>query len=282
MPWKWLVCLFAAAAMVATVSCSGGTALPRPGTPAAYWSDANVAYKAGDYLKTDENLQRIVLNDNDYTARARVWDMVISGGLAQGYSALADVYEEGAKNNRENPAPYRRRTNELRTLSGNMTLQVADGLHRFLEQPKEANVLMAFPFPAGSTEKPQGLTRLGKALFVPDTEQAQLLKAMLQRGVVLALSAATGNADDAAKAQQLFQTPDVKVARDTFLFASAKMLEAESDIFGSKKLDLPNKLKIALQEAQGALKAMAETKDSKALADKIQKTLKKANLAGGQ
>lgn len=281
MPWKWLVCLLAAAALMVTVSCSGGTALPKPGTPAAYWYDANVSYKAGDFLKTDENLQRIVVNDNDFTARARVWDMVICGGLAQAYSALADVYEDGARNNRENPAPYRRRANELRKLSGNMTLQLADSMHRLLEQPKEAEVAMAFAFPVGSTEKPQGLTRLGKALFVPENEQAQLLKEMQQRGVVLALCDATGNSGDAAKTQQLFQTPNVKVARDTFLFASAKMMEAGSDVFGSKKLDLPNKLKITLQETQGALNAITPTKDSKALADKIQKTLKKANLTGG-
>ncbi len=281
MPSKWLLCPLALAAMLAAISCSGGTALPKPGTPAAFWYDANVAYKAGDFLRADENLQRIVVNDNDLTLRARVWDMVISAGLAQGYSALADVYEEGAKNNRDNPAPARRRAGELRQLSGNMTLQVADGLHRLLEQPKDATVPMTFSFPSGSAEKPQGLTRVAKALFVPETEAAQLLKDMLQRGVVLAACTATGNGEDAAKTQQLFQTPGVTVPRDTFLFAAAKMLEAGSDVFGSKKLDLPNKLKISLQEAQGALNAVAPTKESKALADKIQKTLKKANLTGG-
>jgi hypothetical protein len=68
------------------------------------------------------------------------------------------------------------------------------------------------------------------------------------------------------------------VARDAYLLAAAKALEQESDLFGSKKLDLPNKLKIVSQEALAALKAIPETKESKALADKLQKAMKKANL----
>ena len=82
-------------------------------------------------------------------------------------------------------------------------------------------------------------------------------------------------------ALQVFQSGEVRVPREVFLLASAKMLEASSDIFGAKKQDLPNKLKIVLTEATAALKAIPSTKDSKALGEKIEKILKKANLTAG-
>jgi len=281
MSWKWLMASLAVASMAFLAACSGGSNLPRPGSPGYYWSGAGTAYKAGDFVKTDEELQRILVGDSEYTARARVWDMVISGGLARGYAALSDAYEAGAKANRQNPTPYRKRVNELRALSGNMAIQLADGVHKYLEQDKEPSALMTFAFPAGSVSEPAGLERLTRALFVQDSEQARIQTAMLQRGVVQALCMATGNGEDSAKTAQLFQAPEVKVPRETFLFASAKMLDDSSDIFGPKKTDLPNKLKIVWQEALSALKAIPATKDSKALTEKIQKGLKKANLADG-
>ncbi len=277
--WKWLPVSFAAASMVFLAACSGGSTLPKPGSPGYYWSAANSAYKAGDFVRTDEELQRILVGDSEFTARARVWDMVISGGLAKGYAALSDAYEAGAKANRQNPTPYRKRVSELRNLSGNMAIQLADGVHKYLVQDKDPNALMDFAFPAGSVTEPAGLERLTRALFVQDSEQAQIQTAMLQRGVVLALCAATGSGEDSAKAAQLFQGPQVKVPRETFLFASAKMLDESSDIFSSKKMDLPNKLKVVWQEALSALQSIPATKDTRALTEKIQKGLKKANLA---
>lgn len=281
MSWRWLTVSFVVAVALAGVSCSGGSTLPKPGSPGHYWASAHAAYKAGDFVKTDEELQRILVSDNEFTACARVWDMVISGGLAQGYSALADVYEAGARANRENPLPYRKRVSELRSLSGNMAIQLAEGVHKYLEQDKEPAALLGFAFPAGSAAEPAGLVRVSKGLFVQDSEQVLLQGAMLQRGVLLTLCSFTGNAEDAAKTLQLFQAGEVRAPRETLLFAAAKRLYDASDVYSDKKLDLPNKLKIVSVEALGALKAIPETKDTKALSDKIHKAMKKARLDGG-
>jgi len=277
---KWVTISLAVAAAAVEISCAGSSNLPKPGSPAYYWSSANAAYKAGDFVKADEELQRILVSDNDFTARARVWDMVLSGGLAQGYAALADANEAGARVNRQNPLPYRKRVSELRALSGNMAIQLADGVHKYLDQDKAPETLMAFAFPTGSAAEPAGLVRVTKSLFVQETEMAQLQTAMLQRGVVLALCEATGNPEDSAKTLSLFQAPETKVAKPTFLFAAAKRLYEASDVFTDKKLDLPNKLKIVSTEALSALKAVPETKDTKALVDKIQKAMKKARVDG--
>ena len=53
------------------------------------------------------------------------------------------------------------------------------------------------------------------------------------------------------------------------------MLFEESAIFGPNKIDQPLRLKALCDGALEALGAIPETKDTKALADKIQATLKK-------
>ena len=279
MPWKKPAAWLAAAAILICMACSGGSTLPKPGSPGYYWSSANAAYKSGDFVKTDEELQRILVGESDYTAKARAWDMVVAGGLAKGYAELAEVYDAGGKANRQNPLAYRKKVSELRALSGNMAMQLAENVHKFLEQPKEPNVKLSFAFPAGNAAQPLGVTKLSKGLFVQDTEQAQIQTAMLQRGVMQALCAAVGNGDDAAKTQSLFASGEAQSPRDTFLLASAKMLQEAGEVFTTNKLDMPNKLKIVWVESLSALKAVPETKETKALSEQIQKGMKKANLS---
>ena len=55
----------------AGTSCSSGPQPPQPGTPAFFWAAAKETYRAGDFLKTSENLQRILATDNEFSARAR-------------------------------------------------------------------------------------------------------------------------------------------------------------------------------------------------------------------
>ena len=100
--WRTLATALAVAGLVAAAtSCSSGPEPPKPGTPAFYWAAARETWRGGDYLKTSEHLQRILAGENDFCARARVWDAVISGGVAQAYIELADNWEAGARANRQ-------------------------------------------------------------------------------------------------------------------------------------------------------------------------------------
>ena len=103
--------------------CSSGPQLPQPGTPAFYWAAAKETYRAGDFAKTSENLQRILVSENEFSARARAWDAVISSGLAQGYMELADTWEAGARHNRPNPTPFRKQVSTLRALANAAAIQ---------------------------------------------------------------------------------------------------------------------------------------------------------------
>src|SRR5450631_1887228 len=144
---SWITGAFALSMLglvVAATSCSSGPQLPQPGTPAFYWAAAKETYRAGDFVKTSENLQRILVSENEFSARARAWDAVISSGLAQGYIELADAWEAGARANRPNPTPFRKQVSALRALASAAAIQFTEDIHRVVDGSKDPKILLAF------------------------------------------------------------------------------------------------------------------------------------------
>src|SRR5436309_1422775 len=88
-------------------SCSSEPAGPAKGTPAFYWQAANETYKTGDYLKTLDHLDAILATDNDFSARALPWSLVLTSGMASAYMELADEYEAGSRANKSSPTAFR-------------------------------------------------------------------------------------------------------------------------------------------------------------------------------
>ena len=93
----------AALALVSFTACSTApTQSANARTPAFYWSAAAETFAAGNYAKTADHLQRLVESDSEYTARAIPWYLVVTSGMARGYTELADRYTTGARFNRAN------------------------------------------------------------------------------------------------------------------------------------------------------------------------------------
>jgi hypothetical protein len=266
------------ALLLVGTSCSSGPTPPQPGTPAFFWAAALETYRAGDFVKTSEHLQRILATDNEYNARARAWDAVLSSGLTQGYIALAETYEAGARMNRANPTPFRKQVSTLRSLASSSAIQFTEDIHRMMALDKDPNIVLAFPYPAGAIAEPAGLKRIAGGIIVQDSEAEQLLTAMLQRGVLLSACAAVGSPDDAAAAQEKLKSADFRVPRETFLLAAGTLMQEQSDLFTGNKLDQPRRLKLMSDEALEALRAVPQTPKTKSLIEKIQGRLKKANL----
>ena len=260
-------------------SCSSGPQPPQPGTPAFYWAAANETYRGGDFVRTSENLQRILVGENEFTKRARAWDAVISSGLAQGYIELADAWEAGARATRPNPTPFRKQVSALRSLASASAIQFTEDVHRVVEADKDPNIVLTFAFPAGGAAPPAGLKRVAGGILVQDSERDLLQAAMLQRGVLLSVCAAVGSRDDAAAAQEKLKTGEFRAPRDAFLLVAAKSLSNQSELFTGSKLDLPNRLKMLSEEALKALEAVPQSKETKSLTDKIQARLKKARIS---
>jgi len=263
------------AAIVALTSCSTGSNAPAPGSPAFYWSAAKAAYHVGDFRGANKNLTELIKGDNEYTVRARPLAMVVSAGLAKGYTDMADAYEAGARMNRANSTPFHRQATASRSLATAAAMDFAEGMHVFLQKDKDPEVLFACEYPTGSMAEPAALRRVASGVLIQESERDALETAMIQRGVLQTMAKAVGAPDDSAKTLELFKAGEPKIARATFLFATAKALYDTSTLFGSTKLDQPNRLEALCNEAGEALKSVPETKDTKALAAKIQAALKK-------
>lgn len=264
----------AAVGLLAT-SCSTGPKPPKPGTPAFDWSAAVEAYRLGDYVRASQMLAGVTRTDNEFRARALPWELVVSSGLAQAFRELGDRYELGARANRGNPAPFRRQMSAARGSASGEALQFAEAFHKFLESNKDPNIALVFKYPVGNVAEPPQLGKVGKGMLLPAAEMESLQKAMLQRGVLMAACLAVGAPGDPAKALELFNKGNVQVPRDVFLTAMAGSLYAESELFGSTKLDQPSRAKMLLTEATEALKSVPPTKQTKELQKKIDGALKK-------
>jgi uncharacterized MAPEG superfamily protein len=270
-----LLCLSVAAGILATTSCSSGPEPPKPGSPAFLWNAAKATYRSGDFVKTSETLQQLTRSDSEFAARARAWSIVVSAGLVQGYAETADTYEAGARANRANPTPFRKEVNQLRSRASAAAVEFAESVHTFLERDKGPTVLLAFEHPTGAAAQPGGLRKVSSGAWIQDSERELLLTSMLQRGVLLSAGRAAGSPDDPAKTLETLKSGEAQAPRPVFLTAVAKMLFDSSELFGSMKMDQPNRLRLLCQEASEALQGVPESKETKALTTKIQAALKK-------
>ena len=267
--------LVSAVAGLLAVSCSKGPEPPSPGSPAFLWNAAKSTYQSGDFLKVNENLQQLVRSGSEFTAQARPWAIVMSSGLSRGYSETADAFEAGARMNRANPMPFRKAANQLRTASSAAALEFAEGVHQFMEVEKGAEVTLAFECPSGGAAGPPSLRKVMAGQLIQESEQEGMVRAMVQRGVLRVAGGAAGVGNDPAKTLEALKSGEAKVQRTAFLAGLAQELFDRADLFSSAKLDLPNRAKMLCQEALEALQAGPETKETKALAAKIQTALKK-------
>jgi len=256
------------------MSCSSGPAAPEKGTPAFYWQAARETYAAGDYVKTLEDLDNLVATDNEFTARALPWSLVLTSGLASGYMELADNYAIGARVNKSDPSGFRRVVSNSRGSANRLALQFADNFGK-LDKLKDSNITLAFAFPKGSGGQVTQFVKVTSGMILPAAEADMAQQRSLERGVVLATCRAAGAPDDAAKTADIMKSGVAQIPRNTFMMAMIQSLYEESQLYTSTKLDEPQKMQILCQRAQQALKTLPESKETKDLSGRIEKALKK-------
>lgn len=272
-PHPLLPCAPALALMA--VSCATGPQPPQPGTPAFFFGAAQQTFKAGDLLKTNDDLLEVLQTENEFTTKARVWQVALAAGIVRGADELAAAYESGARVNRANPTPFRKNITQLRALASHSALDFAQQVHLLIGKEKGPQIAMEFPFPPGAAVEPPNLRKVYAGVLMQEAEADSLETAMLQRGVIQAICKLVGHADDSAKSLELFKTPSVQINREIFLFGAAKLLFDESDLFGPRKLDQPTRFRVMCDEAAEALVPVPDSKDKKALENKIQAALQK-------
>ena len=197
--------LMSSVAGLMAISCSKGPEPPTPGSPAFLWNAARSTHQSGDFVKVNENLQQLVRSGSEFTARVRPWAIVMSAGLARGYSETADAFEAGARMNRANPMPFRKVASQLRTAASAAALEFAEGVHQYMEAEKVADVTLEFECPSGGAAEPPSLRKVMAGQWIQESEQEGMTRAMVQRGVLRVAGGAVGSGNDPAKTLEAFE-----------------------------------------------------------------------------
>jgi hypothetical protein len=260
-------------AILLLCACASGPQAPEKGTPAYYWQAAKETFAAGDFAKTVEHLDKILASENEYTAKALPWSLMITTGLAKGYAELADHYEIGGRTNKADPGSFRKQVANSRNFAGRLAMQVAEKWEK-VQKLQGESVPLAFPYPPGSAAPAAILSKVTNGIVISPEEMEAAQKRTLERGVMRAACAMSGAPDDTAKLQETLKAPDAKVPRNTFVLAMANTLYEQSQLFTQMKLDQPDKLKVFCERSQEALKIVPESKETKELGAKLQAALK--------
>ncbi|MGH9657639.1 MAG: hypothetical protein ACRD96_03785 [Bryobacteraceae bacterium] len=270
-----LLGLLAVAGLV-LVSCSSGPQPPKPGTPGFFWLAAKENFKTGDYVKASDQLEQVTKSQNEHTASAWPWRLVLVSALAHVYMDLADQFEDGARVNKVNPTPLRRRVSDFRSLAARNALVFAEAVDRFAKEHKDGEVTLDFPFPTGSPAPVAALKRVREGAPLPGPEMESAQRSAVQRAVLLETCRAVGAANDTAKAQELLKSPPAKIPRDVFVRAMAESMYEIAAVFGQRKADQPERQTLFLTRAQDLAAKLADSKESKDLKSKIEAELKKS------
>ena len=128
---RWYAICALILVLTVCISCSSGPTGPETGTPAFYWQAAKETFAAGDTTKTLEHLDKLIEGENEYSARALPWSLVLTSGLAAGYTDLADNYEIGLHTNKSDPSAFRRPMINYRSMAGRLSLQFGENFAKF-------------------------------------------------------------------------------------------------------------------------------------------------------
>jgi hypothetical protein len=236
------------AASLGLISCS--TAPSRAEGPSAeIWSAAAKAYSAGDYANAADHLERLIGDNNPYTARAIPWYLVVTSGMARGYMDLADRYAAGARFNKAQALTLRLRATKYRSMASEFALRFAQQSDRLSEIPL-GSVPLAFAFPRGNLAAPALFSRIGSGIDITPAEQETAETLAVDRGVLMAVCFATGAPNDVAKSREILTQGSRVNSRAAFGDAIAQMLESEAGLFQRDALNEPDKAAILRERAE--------------------------------
>jgi hypothetical protein len=260
-------------ALIGLTACSSAPSGPQPGTPAFYWQAAKETFANKDYLKTADHLRQVVQSDSEFAKPAQAMRLVLAAGLAKGYIDLATTYENAAKANIFKPMPLRKVSSDYLKLAETRALDFGETFPKFAAASQDANIVLEFGFPGADMTEPRELKKILAGNLPDEPTQAIFERKTLEKSIALSACAAVGAANDTAKAQAAFQAGSPQVPREVFLLAMANNLYDLAQLFGRKKLDLPQRVEFFAGQAKDTLKQVKESKDAKALSAKLDKLL---------
>jgi hypothetical protein len=254
--------------------CEQGPEPAKPGSPAFIWNTARENYSKGDYVKTQEQLAKLINSENEYAAKARPWNLILLSGVATGYAELANSFESGGRQNRTNPTPFRKFTSDYRSMASRYATQFAEDYGKFVKAGSDPEIPLHFVSPGGTAARHPLLDKVSTGIQASASEADSAQRDIVRREILMAACNASGSPNDAARLAETLKGESAKVNREVFQRAMANSLYNLSDLFEKKKLGKPDHQKFFLSQSMEALKAVPDDKDSKELRKKIEAGLK--------
>lgn len=253
-----------------------GPRIPEPGTPEHFWAAAHERFSEGDLAAAHRNLDQLTVSENPHRKDAAIWLMVLSAGMARGAMEWADLIDEGRKAARAEQVEFERQATAARRTADQHAMHLAELVHARHGGPGDAEVRLAFRFPAVDANPPAEVERVRKGGVLPPADTEPLRLAMERRGVALTLCRLAGAGADIAKARD-FLTGDATLKPAAFEWYLAQELDALSALYSQDKLDQTARTRLLLGEAAAALAASGESPEVRKLAAVVAEKLKMAH-----
>jgi hypothetical protein len=228
------------------------------------WREVNREYESGDYINTLNYLDDLLRTQNDYTARAAAWKVVILGGMTRSALEIEQACAEGIFRVKSvDTGPYRTCMERFRWRARANTLGLIEALNE-VERNAAASgtVPLDFPLPKASAGPSPliGQTRTGampvEKVFEPSVARIVDRQILLQVCDLVATS-------EVAAVQDMFKSPPVTIPKETFLVGVAKTLLVAAAVFGEDRLNDAAKRSATLQRATECLQPAIDGRDTK-------------------
>ena len=241
--------LLIALVMLGLAACSGPvTTSARVGTPEFYWYAAKETYAAGDYVKAADHLDHLIATDNEYTARAVPWSLVLTSGMAAGYMEVADAYVAGARVNKAKGLTFRKKASDYRTIASPLVLRFAQNVDKMSKVPP-GGIQLAFGMSKGAANPSPMLSQVASGFQLTQAQEEQLIVQNIQRNVLLAVCRAAGAPNDTARTEEVLGHASALIPRANFENTISQILTLESALYSRDKLDDPEKLEAIKRRA---------------------------------
>ena len=173
-----------------------------------------------------------------------------------------------------NPLLFRNQADKLRSFAATAALEFAQAVHDVTGKNSDESMELAFEFPAGSGVPPEEILKISSGLWPRDSDREPVETAMLQRGVLRAVSTAGGHPDDPAAARAAFQSAGGCVPREVFIQRMAGLLYEQSDLFSAGRMNRSDRFILMCRVATEALRSIPQSEEANELDTQIENALK--------
>jgi hypothetical protein len=224
------------------ISCSTQSNQPNPATPEGRFELAKRELSAARFDKALDYTEKILRDtpNHELATSAFMMELVIHGGLAEGYRQIGKVFADGRNMSRDVRVKndFRFKAFDYYKSEKARLLQFAerfDGFSKKMDRSKP--IVFQGVYPAIEAGPRIFLEKVKKGMTISDEDQQKDAEGELRNGVLTMATALAGVGEDRAKAKAMYAAATVSVDPADFLFAVSKFFHEQDALFDTMQLN---------------------------------------------